>query len=113
MNDSVSNGFPVTLLFTILALVFVLILAWFAIRLLAHLASGKSRNGRLRVSHTMPLGNREKLVLLECDDREYLLGVTANGISLIDQWTVDPQPVSQTADNPQHIKTHGSRVDDV
>jgi len=100
MNDSVNNGFPINLLFTILALVFVLILAWFAIRLLAHLASGKSRNGRLRVTYTLPLGSREKLVLLECDDREYLLGVTANGISLIDQQTIDLQTAAQTTDKP-------------
>jgi flagellar biosynthetic protein FliO len=95
------NGFPINLLFTILALVLVLILAWFAIRMLALMTSGKLRNGRLRVTYTMPLGSREKLVLVECDDREYLLGVTANGISLIDQQTVNHLPTSPASDQPQ------------
>lgn len=86
------NNYPLSLLFTLLALVLVLVLAWFAIRLLAKLGGGKMGNGRIRLTHTLPLGAREKIVLVECDDQAYLLGVTATGISLIDQKPVAMQP---------------------
>lgn len=79
------NTFPTTLLFTLAALVLVLVLAWFAIRLLSRLNSGKLGNGRIRLTHTLPLGAREKIVLVECNEVAYLLGVTANGITVIDQ----------------------------
>jgi len=79
------NNFPTTLVLTVLALVLVLVLAWLAIRLLAHLGKGTLNNGRIKLTHTLPLGARERLILVECDDVSYLLGVTANGISVIDQ----------------------------
>ena len=79
------NNFPLSLLFTVLALALVLVLAWFAIRLLAKLGTGQMKNGRIKLTHTLPLGARERLVLVDCDDTTYFLGVTANGISLIDQ----------------------------
>lgn len=79
------NSFPVSLLFTLLALVLVLVLAWFAIRMLAQISGGKLRNGRVKVTHTVPLSARERLVLVEFDDQEYFLGVTANGISVIEK----------------------------
>lgn len=86
------NTFPTTLLFTMAALVLVLVLAWFAIRLLSRLNSGKLGNNRIRLTHTLPMGAREKIVLVECDDKSYLLGVTANGISVIDQKPIAMNP---------------------
>lgn len=83
------NSFPTTLLFTLLALILVLVLAWFAIRLLSQLGGGKLRGGRIRLTHTLPLGAREKIILVECDDKAYLLGVTAHGISLLDERKID------------------------
>ena len=83
------NSFPTTLLFTLIALVLVLILAWFAIRMLAKLGGARLGNGRIKVTHTLPLSAREKIVLVEFDKTAYLLGVTAGGISLIDQKPVE------------------------
>lgn len=79
------SSFPLSLLFTVLALVLVLVLAWFAIRLIAQLGGGKLSSKRIKVTHTVPLTARERLVMVECDDQEYFLGVTANGISVIDK----------------------------
>ncbi|ASJ70495.1 flagellar biosynthetic protein FliO [Granulosicoccus antarcticus] len=89
------NTFPTTLLFTLAALVLVLVLAWFAIRLLSRLNGGKLGNNRIRLTHTLPLSTREKIVLVECDGKTYLLGVTANGISVIDQ-----KPIAMTPTQP-------------
>jgi flagellar protein FliO/FliZ len=85
------NSFPLSLLKTLLALAFVLVLAWLAIRLLAKLSGGKMGSNRIKVTHTVPLSARERLLLVEVDDKEYFLGVTANGISLIDQKAVTQQ----------------------
>ncbi|MFK7994294.1 MAG: flagellar biosynthetic protein FliO [Granulosicoccus sp.] len=84
------TSFPVSLLFTLLALVLVLVLAWFAIRLIAQLGGGKLSSKRVKVTHTVPLSARERLVIVECDDQEYFLGVTANGITVINK-----KPVSE------------------
>ena len=90
------NNFPTTMLFTLLALVFVLILAWFAIRLLSQVSGGKLKGGRIKLTHTLPIGAREKIMLVECDDKAYLLGVTANGISVIDERKVEPLETQKT-----------------
>ncbi|MFK8079545.1 MAG: flagellar biosynthetic protein FliO [Granulosicoccus sp.] len=90
------SSLPVSFLSTAVALVLVLILAWFAIRLIAHSGGNKLRSKRVKVTHTVPLSGRERLVIVECDDREYLLGVTANGISVIDNKSI----VSVKAENP-------------
>lgn len=91
------NSFPTTLLFTLLALILVLVLAWFAIRMLSQLSGGKLRGGRIKLAHTLPLGAREKIILVECDDKAYLLGVTAHSISLIDERKIDTNfpPIDQ------------------
>lgn len=85
------NNFPLTLLFTLLALVLVLVLAWFAIRLLSHMGNSKLNNNEIQVTHTTPIGAREKLMLVNFKDYTYFLGVTANGITVIDK-----NPVSKS-----------------
>ena len=66
------------LAFAVAALAFVLALAWFAIRLLARYGvgtgGGPAGGGRrLRLVQSVAVGNRERLLLVRCDDREYLL----------------------------------------
>ena len=85
MNGEDTASFPMTLLVTIVALAFVLVLAWFAIRLLARGASGGLvRTGRVRVLQSVPVGARERVVLVEFDGRELLLGVTAGRVSVLE-----------------------------
>jgi flagellar biosynthetic protein FliO len=104
-----SSASNLNLPFTLLALVSVLVLAWFIIRLLARIGIGKtSSNSRLRIRQSVPIGARERLVLLEFDGNEYLLGVTAGSISVLernivavsplppDQHTVTPSPHSDS-----------------
>lgn len=82
---AIMDNFPITLLMTILALILVLVLAWFAIRLLARMG-GKTRGGnRISITQTVMIGSREKLMLVQCNDREYFLGVTSSSISLLDE----------------------------
>ncbi len=81
------NNFPTTLLFTFIALALVLVLAWIILRGLSRLNITKSRSGRIEVLDSVPLGSRERLVLVRCDEQEYLLGVTANHVNRIDTAT--------------------------
>ncbi len=74
---------PITLLFTILALILVLALAWVFIRALSRFSPGTSRNGRIQILQNVPLGPRERLILVRLDDSEYFLGVTSGGISVL------------------------------
>lgn len=77
------ENFPVTLIFTIAALAVVLALAWLILRFIAGSASYR-RGNRLKTIEVMPLGTRERVVLMAVDDKEYLIGVTAGGISVLD-----------------------------
>lgn len=79
------SNFSVSFLFTMLALVVVLVLAWLVLRGLSKMTVSKSRTGRIEVLDSVPLGARERLVLVKCDQQEYLLGVTANNINRLDQ----------------------------
>ncbi|MBX2884909.1 MAG: flagellar biosynthetic protein FliO [Granulosicoccus sp.] len=93
--------FPTSLFVTVLALVFVLVLAWFAIRLLAKFGGARMGSGRIKVTHTYPLSARERLVLVQCDEQEYFLGVTAHSISVIDQKAVQAEPVTGQTHSPR------------
>ena len=94
MNNS---SFPLSLLVTVLALIAVLALAWFTLRFLSGLNRGRLKGGRIQILQTMPVGNRERLVLARVDEQDYLLGVTAGGISLVDKVDVAVAEKSRTA----------------
>lgn len=76
-----------SLLVTVLALAFVLALAWLFLRLLKRSTALRSVDGRLppQVVQAVSLGTRERVVVLRHDGHEYLLGVTASQISLLDK----------------------------
>lgn len=81
--------FPLMVLFTILALIVVLVVAWFAIRFLANINQLKSGAPKpIKIVHTTAVGNRERLVIIDYRGREILLGVTAGGISVIDSESI-------------------------
>ena len=78
---------------TALALVFVLALAWLALRGLKRLqqrAGGSSEAGAPQVLHSQGLGPRERLVTVHWRGHDYLLGVTAGSVNLIDQRAGEP-----------------------
>lgn len=76
-----------SLLVTVLALAFVLALAWLFLRLLKRSTALRSVDGRLppQVVQAVSLGARERVVVLQHDGHEYLLGVTASQINLLDK----------------------------
>jgi flagellar protein FliO/FliZ len=91
-----------SILAVILSLGLVLGLAWGAIWLLKkvqdrQLGLDKDNPGRgdIRFVRSLPLGQRERVALIELDGERMLLGVTAGGISLLARW---PEQSAETID---------------
>ena len=84
-----------SLLIALLATGFVLVLAWAGLRLLARMDIGTgSRAGvagapDLRFIRALPLGPRERIVVIDYDNTRLLVGVTAGGMTLL---RTDPAP---------------------
>ena len=95
-----------TLLAVIVALAIVLGLAWLAIKGLRRWQDrfqpgGEEAGKPIRFLRAMPLGQNERLVLVEVSDERMLVGVTPGGISLLKSW---PTPaVRAPADEDEHL----------
>ncbi len=76
---------------TLLALAAVLALAWATLRLLrgrigGARAAGGADDDALRFVRALPLGTRERVVLMEHRGERWMLGVSAGGISVLGRW---------------------------
>lgn len=97
MNDDAlaGGGFPLSLLMTLLALAGVLVLAWVLLRAFARFAGVRGGgDGRLEIVRSVAVGARERVVLLRHDGHDYLLGVAAGGITLLER-APSPEPVAE------------------
>jgi flagellar protein FliO/FliZ len=98
-----------SILAVVLALGLVLGLAWGAIWLLKKvqdrqlgLDGDNAGRGEIRFIRSLPLGQRERVALIELDGERMLLGVTAGGISLLAHWPDADKPVSKGIASPIH-----------
>ncbi|MGD8914739.1 MAG: flagellar biosynthetic protein FliO [Candidatus Thiodiazotropha sp.] len=73
------------LLFMLLALILVVALAWLVLKGIKrfHTAHGDSSN--INLSLTLPVGTRERIVVLSYRESEYLVGITPGGMRLLDK----------------------------
>ena len=79
---------------TVAALAFVLLLAWVLIRGWRRLQAFSGRSPvddgeALRFVRALPVGARERVVLLDHAGERWMLGVTAGGINLLARWPHD------------------------
>jgi flagellar biogenesis protein FliO len=83
-------------LVTLVALAFVLALAWLLLRLFRRLMKPRAASGQmpLEVVQALGLGGRERLLGVRHDQREYVLGVTAASVSLIDKRVLGAQELA-------------------
>lgn len=88
------SSFPAELLSTLFALAVVAVLAWASLALLRRLQQGRGarRAGSgadLRFVRALPVGAKERVVVVQYRGDEWLLGVTAGGISLLSRAPID------------------------
>ncbi|MDR2156146.1 MAG: flagellar biosynthetic protein FliO [Burkholderiaceae bacterium] len=86
---------------TLLALVFVLALAWLLLRLFKRVVMPRAASGQLplEVVQAVALGGRERLVVARQGDQEYVLGVTAASVNLIDKRVLKADALSSADDS--------------
>ena len=98
-GSALDAGLWSSLLVTALALAFVLALAWLFLRLLKRATTLRAVDGRVppQVLQAVPLGGRERLVVVRDGEHEYVLGVTAASVSLIDKRAAAPAPTKVAA----------------
>jgi flagellar protein FliO/FliZ len=74
---------------TLTALAFVGVLAWASLSLLKRWQNGRAgfkggtHDNDLRFVRALPLGTKEKIVVIQYQNEEWLLGVTSSAISLL------------------------------
>jgi len=78
----------------LLALALVLAIAWGLLRLMRGRMQPRARNGKggddaLRFVRALPVGAKERIVIVEHGGERWMLGVTAGGISTIAHWPED------------------------
>lgn len=104
MSDT--GGMVTNLVSTVIALVVVLGLAWVSLRALKRLQDGRAGKAPHapdvpQVLRSVGLGPRERLVTVRYRGREFLLGVTAGAISVVDSHAVEARSPGDLAAPPQ------------
>lgn len=94
------ENFATQLISTIAALILAIAVAWLALRALKRMQYGNTSGDELTFLRALPIGPRERVVLVEYRGEEYMLGVTSGGISLL-------QKCASTEKN-QHAGLHES-----
>lgn len=101
MTDSSISSIMVSLFATIL----VSVLAWVALRGLKHVHFGKkvptSPADTLRFVRSLPLGQRERITLVQYRGEYLLLGVTASAITVLRHYPA-PDGSAELVDEIQH-----------
>jgi flagellar protein FliO/FliZ len=85
------ESFAVNFTGMLLALTAVIAVAWLALRLLRDRLQPGARRGQvggdaLRFVRALPVGAKERVVIVEHRGERWMLGVTAGGISTIAHW---------------------------
>lgn len=92
------ESFAMSFVSMLLALAVVIAVAWFALRLLRDRLQPRAKSGpdagaddALRFVRALPVGAKERVVIVEHRGARWMLGVTAGGISTIAQWPANAQ----------------------
>jgi len=78
------NGFPTALLLTMVALVIVMVAAWLILRAIASMGKLKNINGRIKITESVAVGPKERIVLVDFEGQSLLIGVSPGGLMQID-----------------------------
>jgi flagellar biogenesis protein FliO len=86
------NNYIQELLFMLLALILVVGIALLVLKALKGIHTKQGDGARIDLLLTLPVGTRERVVVITYRDNEYLVGITAGGMSLLDKMP-KPEPV--------------------
>jgi flagellar biogenesis protein FliO len=92
------NNYTQELLFTLMALILVIALAWLLLKALKGFHIKQSGANRINLLLTLPVGSRERVVVVSYREYEYLVGIIAGGMTLLDK-RPDQQDSDSVADN--------------
>lgn len=102
------ESFAMSFASMLLALVVVIAVAWFALRLLRDRLQPRAKSGpdgsvddALRFVRALPVGAKERVVIVEHRGARWMLGVTAGGISTIAHWPASAQSALGSASPSQ------------
>ncbi|MET0090136.1 MAG: flagellar biosynthetic protein FliO [Candidatus Thiodiazotropha sp.] len=88
------NSYFIDILYTFSALAVVVAMIWFLIKALKGLYRSHGNDNPIQLIRTLPVGTRERLLIFTYRDSEYLVGVSANGMSLLDKLPIQNQTPS-------------------
>jgi flagellar protein FliO/FliZ len=96
------ESFALSFASMLLALGVVIVIAWFALRLLRDRLQPRVKldgvaDDALRFVRALPVGAKERVVIVEHRGARWMLGVTAGGISTIAQWPSANEAVAPAA----------------
>ena len=94
------NNFISELVVVFFALVAVSLLAWVVLRAMKSMYSGKFKNGKVEILSSVPIGTRERILIIRHRGNEYVLGVTAGGVSLLDKYPAEDDAAKNDAVRP-------------
>lgn len=95
MTDTATSPFATSLMSMLLALGFVLALAWVLLRLLRSRLLARAGSGvagaqeALQFVRALPVGPKERVVLVDYRGERWMLGVTGGGISVLARFAAD------------------------
>jgi flagellar biogenesis protein FliO len=79
------NSYLQDIFYTLAALTVVVAMIWLLVKSLKGIYRSHGRDNPIQLTRTMPVGSRERLIVVTYRDCEYLVGITAGGMSLIDK----------------------------
>jgi flagellar protein FliO/FliZ len=82
------------LLFVVLALIFVVLMAWLLLKGLKGLHTQHGDGTRLKLLLTLSVGTRERLVVVNYREHEYLIGITHGSVNLLDKLPAGEEKVN-------------------
>ncbi|MCG8066405.1 MAG: flagellar biosynthetic protein FliO [Candidatus Thiodiazotropha taylori] len=89
------------LLYTLMALIFVIALAWIFLKALKGLHTKQGGADRINLLLNLPVGSRERVVVVTYRQHEYLVGITTGGMSLLDKLPIVEPLASGNQDVPE------------
>jgi len=108
------ESFALSFASMLLALGVVIAIAWFALRALRDRMQPRAKadgsDDALRFVRALPVGAKERVVIVEHRGARWMLGVSAGGISTIASWPAsvnDPTPHGMTGSVPNQGRPQG------